>query len=376
VIGVLPFYELRVSVSDKKSLTKFTDVASRIGLDGFAILDLKYSDIVKLNKKTKSPIKYISRCEITEKTVDKIRKELPKVRYLFELISINVTSTKLAQWCVKDNRVDILSIPASSLKEIIIPTLANVATASETFIELDLTPLLFDQKKNKSVYLRNLSRAINILLREKTPFIFSCNVSNPFMFRSKRAILSIIKGLGMPDNIYKQNIEKLNERILLNQRKLSDESVAPGVWIVKKETIKKEKKSKIESIPGIIDQLEVWKPDILTEKQLERQRYLLFEILKKEDVIISEKEFLSLFWKVFSEFFGTLNTSRSGVYLSKYNQDLSLGILRCSHKTVDLVRFAIALMSKFNDSKIIVHVMKVSGTMRNLIQITKKRNKK
>ncbi|NHJ46288.1 MAG: hypothetical protein FK733_00735 [Asgard group archaeon] len=371
---ILPFIESRVAIEDLKDIEDFDKIAVRLGLNGYAILNTKFSEKSKLKGKSKHSLEHITRYEIVEESVEKVKKILPKVRHQYELISVKTTSAKVAQWIVKDNRVDILNVPLKSIKETITHPLANVATENETFIEIDLSPIIFDQIKNKSIHLRQLNRMLNILIGERTPFVLTCNVKTPYMFRGKRAIKSIAGIIGIPDSIFKENYEKFHARIEMNQKKLSGKMKAPGIWIKKEDSKKKEKKVKESYDPDILNVISKWKTDSLKNKQLERQRYFLFEILTEKDVKITEKVFLDQFWKSFTEFFGVINSSKSGVYVSKYDEVAKIGILRCSHKTIDHVRSTLAFISKIENTKVLIHVLRVSGTMKNLLTIVKKKS--
>jgi hypothetical protein len=75
--------------------------------------------------------------------------------------------------------------------------------------------------KYRSIDLRNLTRVINILVKEKTPFIFSFNVESPLQFRDPRGILATGRILGIPEAILKSNYLSFKNRIEINRTKLS-----------------------------------------------------------------------------------------------------------------------------------------------------------
>jgi ribonuclease P/MRP protein subunit POP5 len=200
------------------------------------------------------------------------------------------------------------------------------------------------------------------------------------MFRSKRSIVALAKTIGIPEIIMKKNMTELNNRIALNREKLSNKMIAPGIWTVDEKIKSKEKipgkKIKSEKLIKIDKiELEKIKNESKNAKQQERQRYLLFEIIKKTKKSINEKDLMDSFWKVFADYFGIFSSSQSGIYLTKYDENTSLGILRCSHQSLNSVRATFSLLSKINHLNVIVHVMKTSGTLKNLINITKKQKK-
>ncbi|MBN1329582.1 MAG: hypothetical protein JXA54_08930 [Candidatus Heimdallarchaeota archaeon] len=374
----MPFFiEPRVELSNMNH-SSYDKIAARLGLKAYAILNEKYKKKT-IEEKKESFVDHISRFEINENTVEKVRKILPNVRQKYEIISIRTTSPKVAQWVVKDNRVDLISIAISSLRELVTDPLANVASENNTFFEIDLSPLL-DEKSNNSMIMRNISRTINLLMKERAKFIFTFNVSSPLEFREKRGIISVAKLLGIPEDIIRKNYQEFFSLIKLNRDKLSDNFIAPGINVVREETEESvsKLKQKINSDLDEFDLLEI--PDSLeehtiTNRKLERQRYLLFEIFTSNDETISDKILLDAFWNAYSRLFGVVGSSRAGVYLSFYNQKQNYGILRCSNYSINSVRAALTLISKINNLPVLIHVLKCSGTLKNLKDISRKKIK-
>lgn len=371
---MVPFIEPRVSLNDTTKIDDFDKIAIRLGIIGYAILNQKYKKETIQIGRSYHTIEHISRFEINDNNIENIRKLLPNKRYQFELLSVKTTSAKVAQWVVKDNRVDILSIPFDSIRDIITQPLANVAAENKTFIELILNPLIFDQKINKAVFLRYLRRIFNILLKENTPFILSCDVITPFMFRSKRSIIALAKTIGVPDIITKRNMIEFYKRITINREKLSNKMIAPGIWLSNDKIKNKDKfYDKKINLDKIIDMGKNEMENITSEYknaiEQEKQRYLLFEIIKESKDLINEKDFMDSFWELFANYYGLFNSSQSGIYLTKYDEINSIGILRCSHQSVNSVRTTLSLIVKINKMNVIIHVMKTSGTLKNLINI-------
>jgi RNase P/RNase MRP subunit p30/RNase P/RNase MRP subunit POP5 len=368
---VTPYIEPRVEIQEKKDSKLFDNIANRLQLEGYVVLGEKYKK--SKDSKSEQSLQKITRIEINENKVEKIRKLLPKVRSLYELVSVNTTSAKAAQWVVKDNRVDILSIPYKSIKEIITQNFANVATNNETFIEIDMSFLLKETEKSPSVTMRTLSRIMNILVREKTPFILSTNVKDPLDFRDERSIYALGQLIGIPPKRTKENMIKFQERIKLNQSKLTTEFVIPGVKKVadKKQVKKKGFQKKtvyLEEIPFHLKDLQIEK------MKLERQRYVLFEILQLENTKVELDGLIDLFWKQFTKFYGEVGSSRIGLYLIKYNPEQNIGIIRCNQNSLSALRAMLATITRKEKTKVLFHILKVSGTLKNLLQIQKKKS--
>ncbi|MHA1532487.1 MAG: RNase P subunit p30 family protein, partial [Candidatus Heimdallarchaeota archaeon] len=227
-----PYFEPRVKIKEKTDSKLFEKIAKRLQLEGYVILGEKYKKSEK--ESLVEPLQKITRVEIKESKVEKIRSLLPKVRNQYELVSVKTSSAKAAQWVVKDNRVDILTIPYKSIKEIITQNLANVAANSQTFLEIDISFLTTSNSFSHSIQMRVLSRVMNLIIREKAPFILTMNVENPLEFREERSIIAMANLVGIPNKAIKENMRKFKERIELNRNKLSPDFITPGVWKVEK----------------------------------------------------------------------------------------------------------------------------------------------
>ena len=366
---MIPFYEPCVKLQDDKQIAKFDKIAKRLGLQGLVFIGRNYD---KKSSEKRKQIEYISRLDISEDKVENVRKKLPQIRKQCELLSISTSSPKVAQWVVKDNRVDILSIPFEKMREIITEQLANVASQNRTFIEIDLSSIV-KEEKSKSFSIRTLSRIMNLIIRKHTPYIFTMNPTYPIDLRDSRAVMAIANLLGVKENWIKESLKEFNNRIVDNRSKLSDGFIAPGISQSKKKSTKnKISKSSDEIIFDIPENLQELEID---KKKLERQRYILFEILSEKSVKITKKEIEEVIWKQYAELYGSVGSSRAGLYFTYFNEKDNFGILRCNHKTLKSTRSVLAIISAIKSINAQIHIMKVSGTIQNLRAIVKKKEK-
>jgi len=365
---MIQYYEPSVYIIDEKEIPEFDLIAKRLSLSGYLIMDKSFSK--KTPKDTKSSVPHISRLEIHPKNIADLRKELQKQRPKCEILSIKTDDAKIAQWVVKDNRVDIVTISGKKIKGILTKQLANVAADNQTFFEIDLKPLL-DGKTNRSIAIRNLIRTMNIILQEDAPFILSLSVKSPYDFKDIRSIFALCSLIGIPNIKVKKSLKLFNQRIKLNQEKLSQGFIAKGISLVEeKESVEKR---------TVEEALNIEFPDNLKEQQLgkitlERQRYLLFEILSKKKTNLLQKELEELIWRNFDLLYGAVGSSQLGFFVNYFNQEKQFGILRCSHKYLTALRAVLATLTHIEKNPVIFHVMKVSGTLKNLKQIAKKKD--
>ncbi|MHA1737405.1 MAG: RNase P subunit p30 family protein [Candidatus Heimdallarchaeota archaeon] len=360
---MIPYYEPSVFMIDEKKIAEFDLIAKRLGLTGYLIMGKAYSK--KKTKKTISHIEHISRLEIQPKNISELRKELQKQRPKCEILSVRTDNPKIAQWVVKDNRVDIVTIPGRMIKEIITKQFANVAADNQTFIEINLQSLL-DEEKNRSISLRNLSRTMNIILQMNAPFVFSLGVKSPYEFKAVRSVIALCSLIGVSNKKVKESLKLFNKRIKTNQEKLAEGFISEGISLVKEH-----EPTEKGTVGNIID-YEI--PQNLKERQLgkitlERQRYLLFEILSEKKTKLLQKEFEDLIWTKFNSLFGVVGSSQLGFYVTHFNKEKQFGIIRCSHKYLTAMRAVLAILTQIEEKPVIFHVMKVSGTLKNLLKI-------
>ncbi len=372
---MMPIIEPQVHLGRNFSLERADALAARVGLDGFLLTEEKF-DKSFLKQSSNCRVAVYTRVNITGTTVATVRRLLAKMRKTFDVVAVQTVEAKVAHWVAKDNRVDILSIPPSSMKELLTKQLANVVAQTPLFFEIDLKPFLEEKpgQELNSIYLRQISRALNILLRERAPFIFTLNVAEPFAFKDARSIVSFAKVLGIPYLSLKENYLKFKERLKRNRKRLTDGFVAPGIWRVPRKEKKRLAKKQKEIAESTFALLEELKPQSLNEKRLERQRYLLFEIISEKESELSEKELMNIFWSKFQKLFGEINSSRAGIYLSYYSAEKRVGILRTTHKMVDPVRATLLTIGALKTEKVIVNVLKISGTISNLLAAAKQKS--
>lgn len=95
-----------------------------------------------------------------------------------------------------------------------------------------------------------------------------------------------------------------------------------------------------------------------------RRRYLALEIDSKET--FNPREFMSAVWDAVLKLYGEYGASWTGLALIDYDAETKFVILRTAHTAVDMVRSALASITKIGDKPVAVHVLRVSGTIRTL----------
>ena len=95
-----------------------------------------------------------------------------------------------------------------------------------------------------------------------------------------------------------------------------------------------------------------------------RRRYLALEVDCGEPLdsgAVSEAV-----WNAVLRLFGEVGASQAGLYIVKFDEKTRYAVLRCSHKTLPMVRAAVASITRIGSAKAAVHVLRVAGTLKAL----------
>ncbi|MBI2084779.1 MAG: ribonuclease P protein component 2 [Candidatus Aenigmarchaeota archaeon] len=105
---------------------------------------------------------------------------------------------------------------------------------------------------------------------------------------------------------------------------------------------------------------------ILPPTLREKHRYIKFRIISEEPVAYSDLE--AALWQTLLDFYGELGTAELSLWLVKnlYDSKSQTGIIRCNNDSVSKVVAGLGLMSRLGESRLIVKVEKVSGTIKGL----------
>ena len=111
------------------------------------------------------------------------------------------------------------------------------------------------------------------------------------------------------------------------------------------------------------------KPQILPPTLRERKRYLAFKVISEQKLNYND---LSIaIWHAVLNFMGEFGTGEADIWIIKdsYKDDEQTGIVKCDHLAVDKVRAALALVQRIGDTRVVIRVLGISGT----INATKKK---
>ena len=95
-----------------------------------------------------------------------------------------------------------------------------------------------------------------------------------------------------------------------------------------------------------------------------KRRYLAVSIDSQEAVC--SRDFIDAVWASVSRLFGEYGASQAGLSLIDYDEARKLAIVRTGHKTLDMVRTALASVTQIGKKPAALHVLAVSGTIKAL----------
>jgi RNase P/RNase MRP subunit POP5 len=95
-----------------------------------------------------------------------------------------------------------------------------------------------------------------------------------------------------------------------------------------------------------------------------RRRYLALKVdcdQPLESLVLSDA-----IWSAVLRLFGEVGASQAGLYLVRFDEKTRVGVLRCSHLSLPVIRAAVASITRIGDAKAAVHVLRVAGTLKAL----------
>lgn len=106
------------------------------------------------------------------------------------------------------------------------------------------------------------------------------------------------------------------------------------------------------------------RPKPLPPALRERRRYLAFQVLSESKINFNDLS--TSIWHSILNLLGEKGASESEIWVSKtiYDEAKQIGLIRCSHTSVESIRAALALIDRIGDIRVIVKVLGVSGTIK------------
>ncbi len=106
------------------------------------------------------------------------------------------------------------------------------------------------------------------------------------------------------------------------------------------------------------------RPKILSPTLREKKRYIAYQVVSEQKVLLSD--LTNAIWHSLMSFLGELTTAHAKIWIMKdsYNEEKQTGIIKCSHVSVEHVRSALALIQRIGDTRTVIKILGVSGTIK------------
>ncbi len=110
---------------------------------------------------------------------------------------------------------------------------------------------------------------------------------------------------------------------------------------------------------------------VLSPTLREGKRYIKFQIISEEPIEYADLE--AAIWNTCLDFFGEYGVSQTSIWLIKnlYEDKNQIGIIKCNNKSLGRTISCLGIISRLGDIRIIVKILKVSGTIKGLGKIEK-----
>jgi len=106
-------------------------------------------------------------------------------------------------------------------------------------------------------------------------------------------------------------------------------------------------------------------PKLLPPTLRPTKRYIAFEIVSEQP--IQYNEFINAVWTSSYSFLGELGSSDAKIWFvhNLYEEKTQKGLLKCTHDAVEKVRAILSLIQVVGETKSIIKVMGVTGTIKS-----------
>ena len=101
----------------------------------------------------------------------------------------------------------------------------------------------------------------------------------------------------------------------------------------------------------------------------ERSRYIIFKIIKEDSVHFEKQKFLNLVWQSIWKYFGIKEANKIGLWLIDLNLEKNFVIIRCTHKTKEILISALTFLNEINEKRIILTPIKSTGTIKSIQKV-------
>jgi len=223
-------FDLGVLATDATEIDAFSDMASKLGLIGFAIIGLHSEPLKTITEN----LQVCNRIILHGKSINSVRSQIDKIRRKAMIVSVPLRSIDVINWAAEDKRVDLLTVD-STLDNRLRDTTSRLAAAGNTYLEIQIAPLLKSSGLTRSKILKSYRESVSTAMDAGMGVVLTSGAIHPMGLRSSVAMAHIGILLGMDRAYADSAIGSLPWSIIeRNMKKLQPGFVSNGVEVLQK----------------------------------------------------------------------------------------------------------------------------------------------
>lgn len=225
----MPAIDFNVRVPDRDSLGTFADMAKTLGFSGIVVpIKGELPRGFEINNVT-----IYTRLDIKSTKLGVLKRELDKARKVYSVIAVPLSDVDIANWAVKEARVDVLTFQHSKNHHNLRSSTARLAAKAGTSFEVPIVPLLDITGLPRSKLIKEYRESITTACNAGMKVILSSGASTPIQMRSPWALNHIGTLFGLNTQYTEDSISNHAHTLLHeNVRKLGDNHIAAGIELV------------------------------------------------------------------------------------------------------------------------------------------------
>ncbi len=230
---------LRVNPKDHDATQRLINKAAKFGYHFVSVpfaAEFSESQLVDLkNACSQAGLDFVSRADFKPRNQEDLMRFLRKFRRKLEVICIICDDKEIARQAAKDRRVDLLNFPSLDYhKRFFDRAEAELASCSQTALEVDIKPLMIMEGPPRVRLLSSLRREVAIAREFHIPIVVSSGVGEEHLMRMPRNLASVAYLFGLNETEALDAVSTNPTAIIFkNREKMSSSYIAPGISVLK-----------------------------------------------------------------------------------------------------------------------------------------------
>ncbi|MHA2232732.1 MAG: RNase P subunit p30 family protein [Candidatus Hodarchaeales archaeon] len=189
------FVDAAIQFSQEDHFKDICRMAATLGYSGICIENLKSQNAIDRHADAKS-IKIWSR-KTLRGSIGKVKNALGHERRKHHLISILAEEQDLAKWAARDQRVDCILVPLSSIDKVIDAPFVKLAATHRKALEIHLHDILKAIESRRVGLLRNLHKALAKVRQRSCQILMGSGTSKSVHMRAPRDMAALLETVGL-----------------------------------------------------------------------------------------------------------------------------------------------------------------------------------